>query len=118
MKEKVKIIILVLICLGILLGIALFVYMPRDVEFTLPEDVDRVSIIYDGDIYELDQAKSQKVCTFFEKLEFVSSEKTTQYAYGGGIVVSFYKTEEVLEEIYIYDMNTIMVSQEDSTIKL
>lgn len=47
----------------------------------------------------------------------MSSEKTTQYAYGGGIVVSFYKTEEVLEEIYIYDMNTIMVSQEDSIIK-
>ena len=65
----------------------------------------------------MSEAKSKEVFLYFENLDIVSTAKTTQPAYTDGITVSFYNNETYLGKIYIYDINTIIVKEENSLMK-
>lgn len=102
---------------GILIVIAVSVFNPKAVDLKLPENVNHITVLYGGETFELNEAKSKEVFSYFENLDIVTTAKTTQPAYTDGITVSFYNNETYLGEIYIYDMNTIIVMEENSLMK-
>lgn len=115
-KEWLTKILLIVLAVGILIAIAVFFYKPAEKKLVLPEDVNRISLIYGGENFDLDEEESKEVCSFFENLEFVKVSKTTQPAYTDGITVTLYNDETYLGKLYIYDINTIIV-EEDSLMK-
>lgn len=107
----------ILLCFGVLIAIAVFVFNPKAVDLELPENVNHITVLYGGETFELSEAKSKEVFLYFENLDIVSTAKTTQPAYTDGITVSFYNNETYLGKIYIYDINTIIVKEENSLMK-
>lgn len=117
MNKAIKVILIFLICLGLLMGIAFFVLFPSSKELGVPPNVNRITVEFMNEIYELDERKSQEVCSYFESLPIVKASKTTQPTFTNGAIFSFYENDNYLGYFYIYDMHTIIVREGDSLMK-
>lgn len=112
MKKSAKTIMLLLLCFAVLLGIAVFVFRHQNIEFKLPEDVDRIDVQYVGETFQLSEIDSTQVCKELNELEFIKTSKASQVEHSGGIVLTLYKNGEVVKNVYVTDMNTIQMDTE------
>lgn len=97
MKKKVLAAVGILV-LALLIVFSVFWFKPRTLFF--PDKADHTVVLYGGVTYELDEEKSQELLEYLKGIEIQKGHMALQ-PYPGGMELTFYFGEEMLQKLYI-----------------